>query len=374
MVMRYRDGKWQDDDLPEYHIGKNTNKYAQPLQNSYGQGSVSPTYYQNRAPEPAPVAAPQPVAAPSPAGITSNPAQLKDLLGMNAAAPAGVAPTAPTSNQFGDAMKQYLASSGPTAPTSNAFTQPLQSFLNSSAPTAEKATMGTNRFAGGLTAAEQRLQDLISNPSALQDSASYKFRVQQGQEALQRSLGAKGLLRSGNRLQELTKYGQDMGSQEYEAENARRMAMLKEYGANYNTDQANNVNLLNVQQGSMDKQYGTAADLYSKRGATLADLYGGEATANNQRFNIASDAYNTRGTTLANLFGNQNQADTSRYVADTSRYGTDVGAATDRVKTLADLYRTDTNAAVQREATAAGRIADQPWWVGKYDQYGRPIA
>jgi hypothetical protein len=59
---------------------------------------------------------------------------------------------------------------------------------------------------------------LLDNPDSVQQSAAYKFRVGQGQEALQRSLGAKGLLNSGNRLMELTKYGQDMGSQEYDAQ------------------------------------------------------------------------------------------------------------------------------------------------------------
>ena len=71
-----------------------------------------------------------------------------------------------------------------------------------------------NRFAAGLTDAESRLRALLDNPDSVQQSAAYKFRVGQGQEALQRSLGAKGLLNSGNRLMELTKYGQDMGSQE----------------------------------------------------------------------------------------------------------------------------------------------------------------
>jgi hypothetical protein len=45
---------------------------------------------------------------------------------------------------------------------------------------------------------------------------SYKFRVDQGQQALERSAAAKGFLGSGNILQELQKYGQDMGSQEYQ--------------------------------------------------------------------------------------------------------------------------------------------------------------
>ena len=68
---------------------------------------------------------------------------------------------------------------------------------------------------------EKRLMDLLDDPSKIQQTAAYKFRQQQGEEALQRQLGARGLLRSGNRLQELTKYGQDMASQEYDAQMGR---------------------------------------------------------------------------------------------------------------------------------------------------------
>ena len=73
-----------------------------------------------------------------------------------------------------------------------------------------------NRFLTGLSSAESRLSSLLDNPDSTKETAAYKFRVGQGQQALERSLAAKGMLGSGNRLMELTKYGQDMGSQEYE--------------------------------------------------------------------------------------------------------------------------------------------------------------
>ncbi|WP_460996347.1 hypothetical protein, partial [Staphylococcus aureus] len=86
-----------------------------------------------------------------------------------------------------------------------------------------------NRFSSGLSDAETRLRALLDNPESIQQTGAYKFRVGQGQEALQRSLGAKGMLNSGNRLMELTKYGQDMGSQEYDAQAGRLSNLLGTY-------------------------------------------------------------------------------------------------------------------------------------------------
>lgn len=83
-----------------------------------------------------------------------------------------------------------------------------------------------NRFEGMLSDAEGRLKGLLDDPDSIQQSAAYKFRVGQGQEALQRSLGARGMLQSGNRLMDLTKYGQDMASQEYEGQFGRLKDLL----------------------------------------------------------------------------------------------------------------------------------------------------
>ena len=47
------------------------------------------------------------------------------------------------------------------------------------------------------------------------DDPSYKWRFDQGQQAVERSLGARGLLNSGNAAIELQQYGQGAASQEY---------------------------------------------------------------------------------------------------------------------------------------------------------------
>lgn len=90
---------------------------------------------------------------------------------------------------------------------------------------------GGNSSSGylGLGDAEFRLKNLLDDPDSIKKTGAYKFRVGQGQEALERSLGAKGMLNSGNRLTELTKYGQDMGSQEYENQFSRLSSLLGNY-------------------------------------------------------------------------------------------------------------------------------------------------
>ena len=106
-----------------------------------------------------------------------------------------------------------------------------------------------NRFSSGLSDAETRLRALLDNPESIQQTGAYKFRVGQGQEALQRSLGAKGMLNSGNRLMELTKYGQDMGSQEYDAQAGRLSNLLGTYGQGYVADKNANTSLFSATEG-----------------------------------------------------------------------------------------------------------------------------
>lgn len=70
-----------------------------------------------------------------------------------------------------------------------------------------------------------KLSDLYKDPSSITESASYKFRVGQGQKALERSMAAKGMLGSGNLGLELQRYGQEMASTEFDKE-VNRLGML----------------------------------------------------------------------------------------------------------------------------------------------------
>ena len=129
-----------------------------------------------------------------------------------------------------------------------------------------------NRFATGLTDAESRLRALLDNPDSINQSGAYKFRVKQGEEALQRQMGAKGMLNSGNRLQELTKYGQEMAGQEYDNQYGRLGSLLGNYTQGYTADKNANVNLygqqanaFNQAQGNQDRMTIANNDIWSKR-------------------------------------------------------------------------------------------------------------
>ena len=87
-----------------------------------------------------------------------------------------------------------------------------------------------------------RLNSLMDNPDSIANTGAYKFAFQQGNEAVNRNLAARGLLKSGNRLAELTKFGQGLASQQYGAEfdrmanltNATRAGDISKYGADAN--------------------------------------------------------------------------------------------------------------------------------------------
>ncbi len=84
--------------------------------------------------------------------------------------------------------------------------------------------------AGGGNYYENKLQKLMENPNSIQNSGAYRFAFDQGQQAIERSAAAKGMLNSGNILAELAKYGQGMASQQYdkEADRLGNLAMQRE--------------------------------------------------------------------------------------------------------------------------------------------------
>ena len=67
------------------------------------------------------------------------------------------------------------------------------------------------------------------------DDPSYKWRLDQGQQTVERSLGARGLLNSGNAAIELQQYGQGAASQEYGAQFGRMLQGLSGVESQYNT-------------------------------------------------------------------------------------------------------------------------------------------
>ena len=106
-----------------------------------------------------------------------------------------------------------------------------------------------------------------------QADPGYAFRLGEGQKALERSAAARGGLISGGALKAATRYGQDMGSQEYQNAFNR-----------YQTSRANQLqplgNLMSMGQSAASNQ-GTAAGNYGTN-AGQAYMAGGQATAAGQ--------------------------------------------------------------------------------------------
>ena len=114
-----------------------------------------------------------------------------------------------------------------------------------------------------------------------QADPGYAFRLSEGQKALERSAAARGGLISGGAMKAATRYGQDMGSQEYQNAYNR-----------YQTNRANQLNPL----GSLTQS--------------------GQAAANFQSGNLGS-----YGTNVGNLIGQQGQSQAAGQIGMGSTIG-----------------------------------------------------
>jgi hypothetical protein len=157
------------------------------------------------------------------------------------------------------------------------FGNRMTGYLDTAAPVASTS----NRFETGLGDAESRLRSLLDDPDSIKQSGAYKFRLKQGEEALQRQMGARGLLNSGNRLMELTKYGQDMGSQEYDNQSNRLSSLLGNYSQAWLGDKNANT-----------QRYGAESAAWNQRGGLLKDLVAQSNTASNQNQQLTGDSRN----------------------------------------------------------------------------------
>jgi len=105
---------------------------------------------------------------------------------------------------------------------------------------------------------EQRLMQLMNNPDSIADTNAYKFRFNQGQQALERSAASRGMLNSGNTLAALADYGQGAASQEYGNEFNRLSSAVGQRNQ-YNVGRMGAANQeLGLRQQGYQDQAGTA--------------------------------------------------------------------------------------------------------------------
>ena len=182
---------------------------------------------------------------------------------------------------------------------------------NAPAPFMPPAYEGATPFARPEYAAAQPFTGL--SVDEMNADPGYQFRMQQGQQALERSGAARGVTNTGGTLQNILDYGQQAGSQEYGAAYGRK---LGEYGMNeqnrFNAYQSNYANAMGAynqneanRAGAFDRNVGNAANAYNTNAENAYRQYttntAGQNMANQEAEARRSGAYNT------NLAAYQNQ-------------------------------------------------------------------
>ncbi len=185
-----------------------------------------------------------------------------------------------------------------------------------SAPYREAGVTGQNRLMellglGGNTGAEgygKYSRDF--GMSDFQEDPGYAFRLSEGQKALDRQAAARGGLISGGALKAATRYGQDMGSQEY--------------GNAYNRYQTNRTNQLAPLGSLMSSGQAAAAgaaanagtyganagNLMTQAGQSIAAGQLGAGNSLNNALGTAASAYQNQ-TNFNNYLASRNQPATS---------------------------------------------------------------
>jgi hypothetical protein len=105
-----------------------------------------------------------------------------------------------------------------------------------------------------------QLNALMTDPSSITSRPGYQFRLNEGLSAIDRNASRAGYLGSGNRLLELTRYGQDYASSEYDNE-VNRLSQLMQDSRDFESMRYDNeMNRLMGLAGASDANYGASAE------------------------------------------------------------------------------------------------------------------
>lgn len=124
--------------------------------------------------------------------------------------------------------------------------------------------------------------DKSFDPSQIANDPGYRFRMAEGQRALERSASARGMLNSGAALKSLARYGQGVASDEYNnAWNRHRAGQMDRFGrlstlAGYGQNAAQSMGAYNAQHGSqMSNLYGAQGNAQSAGAMGMANAVSG---------------------------------------------------------------------------------------------------
>ena len=130
-----------------------------------------------------------------------------------------------------------------------------------------------------------KLQEMSTGKFGI-DDPSYKFRFDQGQQALERSQASRGFLGSGNAAIELQQYGQESASQEYGAQFQRLMQAMGAVESQYNSSQNRLMQLAGIQTPGV--QAGINAGITQSQISAAASMSNNAANVseNARQFNV----------------------------------------------------------------------------------------
>jgi hypothetical protein len=178
------------------------------------------------------------------------------------------------------------------------------------------------------------------NKTQMEEDPGYAFRVAEGQKALERSTAASRGLQSGAALKAATRYGQDMGSQEYNNAfnrfQANKAFQAQEYGNAFNrftTERQNQLapllSLTASGQASAAGEAAAASNFASGGSQAIQNAGAGATTAYGNYGAMTGDiaartgagqstAYGNYGANLSNIYGTSNANRQSAYSTNTA--------------------------------------------------------
>lgn len=162
-------------------------------------------------------------------------------------------------------------------------------------PWREAGQQALQQIQAGIDSGEFTMESF--DPSKITIDPGYSFRLSQGVEAMDKSAAARGKLLSGAQREAITRFGQELGSQEYGNAYARAMNQYQTE-ANRRLNKFNLLSSLSGQgQAAGAGQAAITGQLAQTSGNILQNLGNAQAQAHYAKGQAKADMYNTIGQT-----------------------------------------------------------------------------
>ena len=207
------------------------------------------------------------------------------------------------------------------------------------------------------------------NAKQMEEDPGYAFRLAEGQKAIERSTAARGGLQSGAALKAAARYGQEMGSQEYQNAfnrfQANKAFQAQEYGNAFNrftTERQNQLAPLQALtasgQASAAGQAAAAGNFASGASQALQGYGAGQSAAYGNYGATASDIAARQGAGASAAYGNYGAGMSNTYAGSTAARQSAYGGYGSNLTNIYGQQGTNTINAITggANAAAAGQI------------------